>query len=51
MCEKVGLGVRVLKRVGIGGLRWPESKPGEYRDLTDKELKLLGPILAGQSGQ
>jgi len=42
MCSAAHLVVLSLKRVAVGSLRLdPMLKPGEYRDLTDEELKLL----------
>lgn len=42
MCERVGKTVTYLKRVSIGGLKLDDSlAPGESRELTDAELKLL----------
>ena len=43
MCERVGKTVTYLKRIAIGDLKLDEAlSPGEYRELTDEELKLLG---------
>ena len=42
MFEAVGMKVTYLKRLSMGSLRLDESlKPGEYRRLTDEEVKLL----------
>ncbi len=41
MCESVGLRVKRLKRVQIGSLKLKMLKPGEYRSLTEKEIKDL----------
>lgn len=41
MCEAVGLRVTKLKRVSEGSLELGELKPGEWRYLTDEELKEL----------
>lgn len=44
MCQAVGHPVQRLKRVAIGNLRLPRDlKPGQWRPLTDTELKLLTP--------
>lgn len=45
MCQAVGHPVQRLKRVAIGNLRLPRDlKPGQWRPLTDTELKLLTPM-------
>lgn len=41
MCAAVGLNVGRLRRVSIGGLRLGMLKPGEWRDLTKDELRIL----------
>lgn len=41
MCEHAGLTVTRLKRVAEGPLRLGDLKPGEYRELTDKEREEL----------
>lgn len=42
MCSAAHLVVLSLKRVAVGSLRLdPMLRPGEWRDLTDEELKLL----------
>ncbi len=42
MCSAAHLVVVSLKRVAVGALRLPEDlKPGEWRDLTPQQLKLL----------
>lgn len=42
MCSAAHLVVLSLKRISIGALRMPEDmKPGEWRDLTEKETALL----------
>lgn len=44
MCQAVGHPVCRLKRVAIGNLRLPRDlKPGQWRPLTDTELRLLTP--------
>lgn len=43
ICRKVGLHVVELKRIRMNQLRLdPKLKPGQYRELTTKELKQLG---------
>jgi 23S rRNA pseudouridine2605 synthase len=44
MCKAVGLEVVSLKRTHIGALGLGGMKPGEYRDLNEKELRLLNVI-------
>lgn len=39
MCEAVGLEVAKLKRIQIGGVKMGMLKLGDWRDLTDKEIK------------
>lgn len=41
MCAAVGLQVGRLRRVAIGGVRLGMLKPGEWRDLTKEELRVL----------
>ena len=41
MCWEVGLRVRTLKRVRVGSLNLGDLQPGEYRDLTNKEISAL----------
>ena len=42
MCERVGKTVTYLKRVSMGDLKLDEKLlPGEYRELTKEELKIL----------
>ncbi|MCH5203186.1 MAG: rRNA pseudouridine synthase [Oscillospiraceae bacterium] len=41
MCEAVGLSVGRLRRTAIGGVRLGMLKPGEWRDLTKDELRIL----------
>ena len=41
MCEKVGLSVSRLKRTSVGGVKLGMLKPGEYRDLTETEMRAL----------
>ena len=44
MCERVGKHVEYLKRIAIGPLPLDETlKPGEIRELTDEELRMLFP--------
>ena len=39
MCEAIGLEVISLERVSIGSLKLKRLKPGEWRHLTDKEVR------------
>lgn len=41
MCAAVGLEVSRLKRTSIGGVKLGMMKPGEYRDLTAEEMRML----------
>ncbi|MCD8025902.1 MAG: rRNA pseudouridine synthase [Clostridiales bacterium] len=41
MCEAVGLEVARLKRTQIGGVKMGMLKQGDWRDLTEKEVKKL----------
>lgn len=41
MCTAVGLQVGRLRRTAIGGVRLGMLKPGEWRDLTKDELRIL----------
>ncbi|MFA5025615.1 MAG: pseudouridine synthase [Candidatus Shapirobacteria bacterium] len=41
MCWEAGLRVRVLKRVRVGSLNLGNLQPGEYRDLTPREVAEL----------
>ncbi len=41
MCAAVGLNVGRLRRVAIGGVKLGMLKPGEWRDLTSEELRIL----------
>ena len=41
MCEKLGLEVARLSRVGVGNVKLGGLKPGTWRELTDKELTSL----------
>ncbi len=41
MCEKAGLTVSRLKRTSVGGVKLGMLKPGEYRDLTPDEMRML----------
>jgi 23S rRNA pseudouridine2605 synthase len=42
MCKVVGLDVARLKRTSVGGVKLGMLKPGEWADLNERELKLLG---------
>lgn len=50
MCEAVGLEVARLKRIQIGGVKMGMLKQGDWRDLTEKEVKnlLANPLLNGK---
>lgn len=50
MCEAVGLEVARLKRTQIGGVKMGMLKQGDWRDLTEKEVKslLANPIVNGR---
>ncbi|MBD5130665.1 MAG: rRNA pseudouridine synthase [Ruminococcaceae bacterium] len=41
MCTAVGLNVGRLRRVAVGGVKLGMLKPGEWRDLTKEELRIL----------
>ena len=41
MCAAVGLSVGRLRRVAVGGVKLGMLKPGEWRDLTKDELRVL----------
>jgi len=41
MCWEAGLRVKNLKRIRIGSLSLDKLKPGEYRNLTPREIKEL----------
>ncbi|MCQ2514416.1 MAG: rRNA pseudouridine synthase [Ruminococcus sp.] len=41
MCEAIGLEVAKLKRVQIGGVKMGMLKTGDWRDLTEKEVKAI----------
>lgn len=41
MCTAVGLNVGRLRRVAVGGVKLGMLKPGEWRDLTKEELRVL----------
>ena len=41
MCAAVGLEVGRLRRTAIGGVKLGMLKPGEWRDLTKDELRML----------
>ena len=49
MCEAVGLEVKRLKRTQIGLVKKGMLKQGDWRDLTEKEVKnlLANPIVSG----
>lgn len=41
MCNAVDLSVSRLKRTSVGGVKLGMLKPGEYKDLTDEEMRRL----------
>jgi pseudouridine synthase len=41
MCDAIGHPVTALKRIAIGPIRDARLKPGEWRDLTERELRQL----------
>lgn len=41
MCEAVGLTVARLKRISIGSIKLGMLQPGQYRELTENEIKRL----------
>ena len=41
MCEQVGLGVRRLKRIGIGPISLGKLRPGEWEYLTKEQIDYL----------
>ena len=41
MCEAVGYHVRSLKRTRVMSVHLANLKPGEYRELSEEETKLL----------
>lgn len=51
MCEAVGLEVARLKRTQIGGVKMGMLKRGDWRDLTENEVKKLlsNPIVNGRT--
>ena len=50
MCDAVGLEVARLKRTQIGGVKMGMLKQGDWRDLTEKEVKniLANPLVNGK---
>lgn len=50
MCDAVGLQVARLRRIQIGGVKMGMLKQGDWRDLTEKEVKnlLVNPIVNGR---
>lgn len=50
MCDAVGLEVARLRRTQIGGVKMGMLKQGDWRDLTEKEVKnlLVNPIVNGR---
>ncbi|MCM1145982.1 MAG: pseudouridine synthase, partial [Lachnoclostridium sp.] len=41
MCRAVGYHVRTLKRTRVMNIELADLKPGEYRELTEEELRVL----------
>ena len=50
MCTAVGLNVGRLRRTAVGGVRLGMLKPGEWRELTKDELRILRAAV-GNSGK
>ncbi|MBQ1381810.1 MAG: pseudouridine synthase, partial [Ruminococcus sp.] len=50
MCEALGLEVARLRRTQIGGVKMGMLKQGDWRDLTEKEVKnlLANPLVNGR---
>ncbi|MBR1483528.1 MAG: rRNA pseudouridine synthase [Ruminococcus sp.] len=51
MCQAVGLEVARLRRTQIGGVKMGMLKQGDWRDLTEKEVKnlLINPLVNGRT--
>ncbi|MBQ1453352.1 MAG: rRNA pseudouridine synthase, partial [Ruminococcus sp.] len=51
MCEALGLEVARLRRTQIGGVKMGMLKQGDWRDLTEKEVKnlLANPLVNGKT--
>ena len=49
MCAAVGLQVGRLRRVAVGGVKLGMLKPGEWRDLTKEELRILRAAIGKQT--
>ena len=50
MCEALGLEVARLKRISVGPIKLGMLKPGEYRELTPKELTALRNCIGKDDG-
>jgi len=50
MCQVVGLPVRDLRRVRIGSLGIGQMRPGDYRELTPAEIRVLQRDASGAPG-
>jgi len=50
MCEAIGHPVSRLRRVRIGPIRDPHIRPGEFRDLDEKEVAALKRATSGTPG-
>jgi 23S rRNA pseudouridine2605 synthase len=48
MCEGIGHPVTHLKRVAIGPIRDSRLKPGQWRELSEDELKRLRRVAASE---
>jgi 23S rRNA pseudouridine2605 synthase len=51
MCEVIGHPVRALRRVRIGPLSDRRLKPGDWRELTQQEIRILRTAASGRSGR
>lgn len=51
MCAAVGLEVGRLRRTAIGGVKLGMLKPGEWRDLTKDELRILRTAIGNSSSK
>ena len=50
MCERTGKTVTYLKRVAVGGVQLDKKLSlGEYRELTEAEMEILGYKTGGDS--
>jgi 23S rRNA pseudouridine2605 synthase len=51
MCDAIGHPVRRLRRVAIGPIRDAKLKPGQWRELTDEEVRKLRAAAAGTAAR